>query len=150
MDTAERHGFQGEGYKYLSNPIWWAGIVTSAYKVVLDSWGQGLMNGFSGDRRNRQLCRICLCAGNSGNTSRCIKRSNWVRGCVKVVESMLTMNRAVLGAYFLKEELGMLGKIGCAICLIGSLIIVLHAPPDQELQTVDEILQYAIQPGMDR
>ncbi|KAI9852494.1 MAG: hypothetical protein M1838_000588 [Thelocarpon superellum] len=51
---------------------------------------------------------------------------------------------AVLGAYFLKEELGTLGKLGCAMCLIGSVIIVLHAPPDKEIQTVDEILHYAI------
>ncbi len=54
---------------------------------------------------------------------------------------------AVLGSYFLKEELGILGKLGCAICLIGSVIIVLHAPPDKEIQTIDEILHYAIQPG---
>lgn len=55
---------------------------------------------------------------------------------------------AVLGSYFLKEELGTLGKLGCAICLIGSVIIVLHAPPDAEIETVDEILHYAIQPGV--
>ena len=54
---------------------------------------------------------------------------------------------AVLGAYFLKEELGTLGKLGCAMCLIGSVIIVLHAPPDKEIQTVDEIMDYAIHPG---
>ncbi|KAL8806301.1 MAG: hypothetical protein Q9182_001448 [Xanthomendoza sp. 2 TL-2023] len=54
---------------------------------------------------------------------------------------------AVLGAYFLKEELGILGKLGCAMCLIGSVIIVLHAPPDKDITTVDEILQYAIHPG---
>ncbi|KAI9748186.1 MAG: hypothetical protein M1815_003465 [Lichina confinis] len=54
---------------------------------------------------------------------------------------------AVLGAYFLNEELGTLGKLGCAICLIGSVIIVLHAPPDGNIETVDEILHYAIQPG---
>ena len=54
---------------------------------------------------------------------------------------------AVLGAYFLKEELGTLGKLGCAMCLIGSVIIVLHAPPDKEVRTIDEIMQYAINPG---
>ena len=54
---------------------------------------------------------------------------------------------AVLGSYFLHEELGTLGKLGCAICLIGSVIIVLHAPPDADIETVDEILNYAIQPG---
>ncbi|KAF2085554.1 DUF803-domain-containing protein [Saccharata proteae CBS 121410] len=54
---------------------------------------------------------------------------------------------SVLGAYFLGEKLGTLGKIGCATCLIGSVIIVLHAPPDREVKTVDEILHFAIQPG---
>lgn len=54
---------------------------------------------------------------------------------------------AVLAAIFLKEELGTLGKMGCAICLLGSVIIVLHAPPDKEIETVDEILGYAVQPG---
>jgi magnesium transporter len=55
--------------------------------------------------------------------------------------------RAVLGTYFLDEKLGLLGKIGCAICLLGSVIIVLHAPPDPEIETIDKILDYAIQPG---
>ena len=55
---------------------------------------------------------------------------------------------AVLGSHYLKEHLGTLGKIGCATCLIGSVIIVLHAPPDEEVESVDEILNYAIQPGM--
>ena len=54
---------------------------------------------------------------------------------------------AVLGSYFLKEELGVLGKLGCAICLLGAIVIVLHAPPDEDIQTIDEILHYAIQPG---
>ena len=54
---------------------------------------------------------------------------------------------AVLGTYFLEEELGTMGKMGCAICLIGSVIIVLHAPADQEIDRIDEMLNYAIQPG---
>ncbi|RFU78206.1 duf803 domain membrane protein [Trichoderma arundinaceum] len=54
---------------------------------------------------------------------------------------------AVLGSYFLDEELGTLGKLGSAICLIGAVVIVLHAPPDEDIQTIDQILHYAIQPG---
>ncbi|RCI13681.1 hypothetical protein L249_7976 [Ophiocordyceps polyrhachis-furcata BCC 54312] len=54
---------------------------------------------------------------------------------------------AVLGSYFLEEELGTLGKLGSAICLIGAVVIVLHAPPDEDIQTVDQILHFAIQPG---
>ncbi len=55
---------------------------------------------------------------------------------------------AVLGSYFLGEALGTLGKLGSAICLIGAVIIVLHAPPDEEVTTITHILEYAIQPGM--
>ncbi|KAL2802481.1 magnesium transporter NIPA-domain-containing protein [Aspergillus granulosus] len=54
---------------------------------------------------------------------------------------------AVLGSYFLKERLGVLGKLGCAMCLLGSVVIVLHAPPDKPVETIDEILHYALQPG---
>lgn len=54
---------------------------------------------------------------------------------------------AILAAVFLKEELGTLGKLGCTICLLGSIIIILHAPSDKEISTVDEILGYAMQPA---
>lgn len=55
---------------------------------------------------------------------------------------------AVLGSYFLEEKLGTLGKLGSALCLIGTVIIVLHAPPSKKINTVDQILDYALRPGM--
>ncbi|KAJ5226294.1 magnesium transporter NIPA5 [Penicillium chermesinum] len=54
---------------------------------------------------------------------------------------------AVLGSYFLHERLGTLGKLGCAMCLLGSVVIVLHAPPDKPVERIDEILAYAVKPG---
>ncbi|KAI0777355.1 magnesium transporter NIPA-domain-containing protein [Trametes elegans] len=54
---------------------------------------------------------------------------------------------AILASFLLNEELGHLGRLGCSLCLLGSLIIVLHAPPDKDVKTVDEILHYALQPG---
>lgn len=54
---------------------------------------------------------------------------------------------AVLGSYFLNEELGILGKLGSAICLIGAVIIVLHAPPDEDIETIETMLSYALKPG---
>ncbi|KAH8699065.1 DUF803 domain membrane protein [Talaromyces proteolyticus] len=54
---------------------------------------------------------------------------------------------AVLGSYFLNERLGTLGKLGCAMCLLGSVVIVLHAPPDQPVETIDMILDLALTPG---
>lgn len=51
-----------------------------------------------------------------------------------------------MGSYFLTEEINVLGKLGCAACLLGSVLLVLHAPGDKEIETVDEILHLAIQP----
>ncbi|KAF9259121.1 DUF803-domain-containing protein [Marasmius fiardii PR-910] len=54
---------------------------------------------------------------------------------------------AVLASFLLHEELGHLGRVGCGLSLLGSLIIVLHAPEDTPVDTVDQILGYAVQPG---
>ena len=53
----------------------------------------------------------------------------------------------MLAWIFLKEKLDRNGKIGCALCLIGSTIIVLHAPEERPIESVDEIIQMMIQPG---
>ena len=55
---------------------------------------------------------------------------------------------AVLASFLLHEELGHLGRVGCTLCLLGSLIIVLHAPADKPVEAVDEILHFALQPGV--
>lgn len=62
-------------------------------------------------------------------------------------EILSTSRSAILASFLLNEELGHIGRVGCTLCLLGSLIIVLHAPPDKDIQTVDEILHYALQPG---
>ncbi|KAI9102675.1 magnesium transporter NIPA-domain-containing protein [Phlyctochytrium arcticum] len=54
---------------------------------------------------------------------------------------------AVLASFFLHEDLGSDGKVGAALCIIGSLVIILHAPEEKEIKTVDEILDYALQFG---
>jgi uncharacterized membrane protein len=37
-------------------------------------------------------------------------------------------NSAVLSSMVLKEKLNLHGKIGCALCIVGAVVIVLHAP----------------------
>jgi hypothetical protein len=81
-----------------------------------------------------------------------------------------TTCRAVLASVFLKERLGRLGICGCALCLIGSLVIIMReslaeaksrrdpksdrtslsvadAPADPEIETIDQIWNYAVQPS---
>lgn len=104
----------------------------------------------SGHWRSRQLCRLCVCACDSryafGRTQ-CADRVSQEQFLECHRQQWLTPRSAVLGSYFLKERLGTLGKLGCAMCLLGSVVIVLHAPPDKPVERIDEILAYAVKPG---
>ncbi|CAG8549904.1 1055_t:CDS:2 [Ambispora gerdemannii] len=53
---------------------------------------------------------------------------------------------AVLSSIFLKERLNMHGKIGCAQCIFGAIIILMHAPDQQTANTIDEFEHLFIQP----
>jgi drug/metabolite transporter (DMT)-like permease len=46
---------------------------------------------------------------------------------------------AVLSSRLLKERLNLLGKIGCAICLLGSTSIVIHSPKEEEVSSMAEL-----------
>ncbi|KAJ7658078.1 magnesium transporter NIPA-domain-containing protein [Mycena rosella] len=54
---------------------------------------------------------------------------------------------AVFASFLLNERLGHLGRVGCTLCILGSSIIVLHAPEDQELETVTQFLEYVVEPS---
>ena len=112
--AAQEHGFEGDGYAYLKNPIWWGGIIT----MVIG-----------------EVCNFSAYAFAPAIL-------------VTPLGALSVLIGAVLGSYFLEERLGVLGRVGCAICLIGSVVIVLHAPPDTELHSIDELLHYVLQPGM--
>ena len=57
------------------------------------------------------------------------------------------LTATVLGAYLLKERLNVVGKLGCAMCLVGSVLIVANAPPDRDVESMDEMLQLVLRPG---
>ncbi|KAK5122644.1 hypothetical protein LTR85_003907 [Meristemomyces frigidus] len=111
--AAQSHGFEGDGFAYLHNPIWWGGIIT----MVIG-----------------EICNFSAYAFAPAIL-------------VTPLGALSVLIGAVLGSYFLGERLGVLGRVGCAICLIGSVVIVLHAPPDTELHNIDELLQYALSFG---
>ncbi|KAF3440675.1 hypothetical protein FNV43_RR18959 [Rhamnella rubrinervis] len=54
---------------------------------------------------------------------------------------------AVLAHFMLKEKLQKMGMLGCLLCIVGSTMIVLHAPEERSLSSVEEIWELAIQPA---
>lgn len=53
---------------------------------------------------------------------------------------------ATLASFFLGEHLGHLGRLGCTLCVLGSLVIVLHAPLEEEIKSVEEFVVHVVQP----
>jgi hypothetical protein len=77
----EKHGFDGDGFGYLRNPVWWAGITTSERRIKHFGKAAGL-TGISGVGRDIQLRRVCVCASHSGYATRrtfsAHRRGPWV------------------------------------------------------------------------
>ncbi|XP_027916672.1 probable magnesium transporter NIPA6 isoform X2 [Vigna unguiculata] len=54
---------------------------------------------------------------------------------------------AVLAHFLLKEKLQKMDVLGCLLCIVGSTVVVLHAPEEKSLTSVLEIWEFAIQPA---
>lgn len=48
---------------------------------------------------------------------------------------------AVLASKFLNEKLNLLGKLGCLLCVLGSIIIVLHSPKEVEIDDLNLLVE---------
>lgn len=55
---------------------------------------------------------------------------------------------AVLAHIILREKLHIFGVLGCALCVVGSTTIVLHAPQEREIDSVIEVWNLATEPGV--
>ncbi|XP_068320607.1 probable magnesium transporter NIPA6 isoform X2 [Pyrus communis] len=52
---------------------------------------------------------------------------------------------AVLAHFLLKERITKMGIVGCVTCIVGSIVIVIHAPQEHTLNSVEEIWVLATQ-----
>ncbi|KAI8907245.1 magnesium transporter [Gorgonomyces haynaldii] len=53
---------------------------------------------------------------------------------------------AILSHFFLKERLGRDGIIGCTLCILGSVMVILHSPEEEPIETVDDVFHQFTRP----
>ncbi|NXU58570.1 NIPA3 protein, partial [Turnix velox] len=46
---------------------------------------------------------------------------------------------AIMSSYFLNEKLNIHGKLGCVLSVLGSTVMVIHAPSEEEVTSLDEM-----------
>ncbi|KAF7803596.1 putative magnesium transporter NIPA4 [Senna tora] len=54
---------------------------------------------------------------------------------------------AALAHIILRERLHIFGVLGCVLCVVGSITIVLHAPPERQIESVIEVWELAMEPA---
>ncbi|KAF3840565.1 hypothetical protein F7725_006427 [Dissostichus mawsoni] len=54
---------------------------------------------------------------------------------------------AVLAPYLLGEQLNVVGKLGCLLCVLGSILLVIHAPQEQEVTSLQDMTDKLLDPG---
>lgn len=54
---------------------------------------------------------------------------------------------AVLSSYLLGEMLNIVGKLGCFLCVLGSVLLVIHAPQEQEVTSLRDMTNKLLEPG---
>ncbi|KAE8625658.1 hypothetical protein XENTR_v10006353 [Xenopus tropicalis] len=54
---------------------------------------------------------------------------------------------AILSSYFLNEKLNLHGKIGCLLSILGSTVMVIHAPQEEEIGSLNEMSIKLADPG---
>lgn len=57
---------------------------------------------------------------------------------------------AVLSSYFLTERLNLHGKLGCLLSVLGSTTMVIHAPQEEEIDSLKDMAKKLMDPGTTR
>lgn len=60
--------------------------------------------------------------------------------------SLSVVITAILSSYFLNEKLSYYGKLGSFICLVGSVLVVLHSPMNNNFTSISQFLSLVLTP----
>ncbi|XP_015283853.1 PREDICTED: magnesium transporter NIPA4 [Gekko japonicus] len=61
--------------------------------------------------------------------------------------SLSVLISSILSSYLLGERLNLLGKLGCMLSIVGSTVLVIHAPEEEEVTTLNEMSSKLKEPG---
>lgn len=118
----------------------------------------------SGGWGSGQLCRVRLCSCDASHTTGSPERARQVlmSACVSSTSMFwlcVTWNdlcfgvfcrSAVLSSYFLTERLNLHGKLGCLLSILGSTTMVIHAPKEEEISSLEEMAAKLVDPGTEK
>ena len=161
------------GYSYLYEPLWWVGMITSQcsslpflffhsnrYFIVLLSVLENSFAVIVGEVANfaayafapailvTPLGALSIIIRHEFGSWNCILCLTATFVVFSLIWSYVLFFSAVLAHVMLREKLHIFGILGCVLCVVGSTTIVLHAPPEREIESVTEVWDLATEPGI--
>ncbi|KAJ3379176.1 hypothetical protein HDU80_002555, partial [Chytriomyces hyalinus] len=127
IDTKSLHGELGDGHAYLNSRMWWSGLILMALGEVFNF----VAYAFSPAILVTPLGAISVVVSTADTAYHM---------------NTHTTRSAILSSIFLDEQLNYSGKIGCAQCIIGAILIVIHAPESNSSNTIPEFFGYVGSP----
>ncbi len=103
----------GEGYGYLKNAWWWAGMTLMIVGEICNFAAYAFVDAI----------------------------------LVTPLGALSVVITTILSAIFLKERLSFVGKVGCFICIVGSIVIAMNAPGESSAATIQQMKSFVIAPG---
>lgn len=107
------HEEAGEGYGYLKNVWWWAGMTLMIVGEICNFVAYAFVDAI----------------------------------LVTPLGALSVVVTTILSAIFLKERLSFVGKVGCFNCIIGSVVIVINAPEQSAVATIQDMKRLVVAPG---
>ncbi|RXI00549.1 hypothetical protein DVH24_000783 [Malus domestica] len=112
------------GYTYLYEPLWWAGMIA----MIVGEIANFAAYAFAPAILVTPLGALMF-------------------ACECFYKDDIFFSSAVLAHFVLKEKLHIFGVLGCVLCVVGSVSIVLHAPQEKPIYSVKQVWHHATQPG---
>ncbi len=129
------------GYSYLTEPLWWAGMLT----MVVGEVANFAAYAFAPAILVTPLGALSIIV----RRARPLPPTPGEAGCAAVLSGALARGArsAVLAHWLLNERLNIFCVLGCVLCIVGSVTIVLHAPDEQPIHSLLQVWRLAQQPG---
>ncbi|KAG6515623.1 hypothetical protein ZIOFF_026052 [Zingiber officinale] len=115
-----RHPLRAGGYSYLYEPLWWVGMIA----MIVGEVANFAAYAFAPAILVTPLGALSI-----------------------IIRHDLITTRHFDTLYFL-TLLHIFGILGCALCVVGSTTIVLHAPQEREIESVAEVWDLATEPAL--
>ncbi|KAE8714533.1 putative magnesium transporter NIPA5 [Hibiscus syriacus] len=136
------------GHSYLYEPLWWAGMITISqfreghFSILVFESGSSMSVGYL--KKNKNLSNIVV----FGEIANFAAYAYAPAILVTPLGALSIIFSAVLAHFILKERLHIFGMLGCALCVVGSTTIVLHAPKERNIESVKQVWQLATEPAV--